>query len=66
MSIKKIIVGRVIALYLGFLLMALLVVGRILHLQMIKGDELRQKAEDQILKYVTIEPNRGDIYADGG
>jgi cell division protein FtsI (penicillin-binding protein 3) len=66
MSIKKIIVRRVIALYLGFFLMALLVVGRIIQLQLIMGEELRQKAEDQILRYVTIEPNRGDIYAAGG
>ncbi len=55
-----------IALYLGFFLMALVVVARILQLQMVQGDELRQKAEDMLLKYETIEPNRGDIYADGG
>jgi len=63
-SIKKIIVGRVIGLYLGFFLLALLVVGRILQLQLVEGEELRQKAEDVQFKYVTIEPNRGDIYAD--
>ena len=66
MSIKRTIVGRVIALYLGLFLLALLIVGRILQLQLVKGDELRQRAEDLLLKYVTIEPNRGDIYADGG
>ena len=63
MSIKKIIVGRVIALYLGFFLMGLLIVARILQLQLVQGEELRQKAEDVQFKYVTIEPNRGDIYA---
>ncbi|MCK4852960.1 MAG: transpeptidase family protein [Bacteroidales bacterium] len=65
-SIKKIIVDRVIALYLGLFLMALVVLFRILQLQILQGDELRQKAEDLMLKYVTIEPNRGDIYATGG
>jgi cell division protein FtsI (penicillin-binding protein 3) len=65
-SIKKIIVGRVIALYLGFFLLALAILVRILHLQVFQGDEWRQKAEDLMLKYVTIEPNRGDIYATGG
>jgi len=65
-SIKKIIVGRVIALYLGFFVLALGILFKILYLQTLKGDELRQKAEDLMLKYVTIEPNRGDIYATGG
>ncbi len=65
-SIKKIIVGRVIALYLGFFALALAILLKILYLQTLKGDELRQKAEDLMLKYVTIEPNRGDIYATGG
>jgi cell division protein FtsI (penicillin-binding protein 3) len=66
LSIKKIIVGRVIALYLGFFVLAMAILFKILYLQTIKGDELRQKAEDLMLKYVTIEPNRGDIYATGG
>ena len=65
-SIKKIIVDRVIALYLGFFALALAILFKILYLQTLKGDELRQKAEDLMLKYVTIEPNRGDIYATGG
>jgi cell division protein FtsI (penicillin-binding protein 3) len=65
-SIKKIIVGRVIALYLGFFLLALFILFRILQLQVLQGDELRQKEEELMLKYVTIEPNRGDIYATGG
>ena len=65
-SIKQIIVGRVIALYLVFFFLAVVVLLRILHLQLFQGEELRQKAEDLMLKYVTIEPNRGDIYAMGG
>lgn len=65
-TVKQIIVGRVIGLYLGFFLLALLIVGRILQLQIVQGDELRQKAEELMLKYITIEPNRGDIYATGG
>lgn len=65
-SIKKIIVGRVIALYLGFFALALVILFRIMQLQVFQGEELKQKAEDLMLKYVTIEPNRGDIYAMGG
>lgn len=66
MSIKKIIVTRVIALYLGMFLLGILIVARILQLQFIQGEELNQKAEDMMLKYITIEPNRGDIYACDG
>ena len=65
-TIKKVIVNRVIGLYLGIFLLALLIVGRTLQLQIIQGEELRQKSEELILKYITIEPNRGDIYAMGG
>jgi cell division protein FtsI (penicillin-binding protein 3) len=65
-TIKQVIVGRVIGLYLGAFLLALLIVGRILQLQIVQGDELRQKAEELMLKYITIEPNRGDIFASGG
>jgi cell division protein FtsI (penicillin-binding protein 3) len=65
-TIKQIIVGRVIGLYLGLFLLALLIVGRILQLQFLQGEELRQKAEELTLKYITIDPNRGDIYATGG
>ncbi len=65
-SIKKIIVRRVIGLYLGLFLLALLIVGRILQLQVVQGDELRKKADELMLKYITIESNRGDIYASGG
>jgi len=65
-TIKKVIVGRVIGLYLGLFLLALLIIGRILQLQIVQGDELRQKSEELMLKYITIEPNRGDIYASGG
>jgi cell division protein FtsI (penicillin-binding protein 3) len=65
-TIKQIIVGRVIGLDVGFFFLALLMVGRTLQLQVVQGDELRKKAEELMLKYVTIEPNRGDIYASGG
>jgi cell division protein FtsI (penicillin-binding protein 3) len=65
-SIKKIIVNRVIALYLLTLLGALLIVGRILQLQLIKGEELRSKAEHLTYRYESIEPNRGEIYSHNG
>jgi cell division protein FtsI (penicillin-binding protein 3) len=66
MSVKQVIVVRLIGIYLGALLFALLIIGRILHLQFIKGEELRQKAQELTMKYESIEPNRGDIYSNDG
>jgi len=66
MSVKQVIVIRLIGIYLGALLFALLIVGRILHLQFVKGEELRQKAQELTMKYESIEPNRGDIYSNDG
>jgi cell division protein FtsI (penicillin-binding protein 3) len=66
MSAKQIVVGRLIGIYLGALLVALVIIGRILYLQFFVGEEIRKKAEDQTMKYVSIEPNRGDIYSNDG
>jgi cell division protein FtsI (penicillin-binding protein 3) len=66
MSPKQTIVRRLIGIYLGALLVALVIIGRIIYIQFITGDELRKKAEDLTMKYVSIEPNRGDIYANDG
>ena len=62
-SIKRIIVNRVIALYLIMFLGAVVIVARILQLQLVQGEELRKKADDLTYRYVSITPNRGDIYS---
>jgi cell division protein FtsI (penicillin-binding protein 3) len=66
MSVKQVIVARLIGIYLGALLFALVIIARILQLQFVKGDELRQKAQELTMKYESIEPNRGDIYSNDG
>lgn len=66
MSAKQIVVRRLIGIYLAALLVALVIIGRILYLQFFVGEEIRKKAEDQTMKYVSIEPNRGDIYSNDG
>jgi cell division protein FtsI (penicillin-binding protein 3) len=66
MSGKQVIVRRLVGIYLGAFVVALLIIGRIIYLQFFVGDELRKKAEDLTMKYVSIEPNRGDIYSDDG
>lgn len=47
-------------------MIALVIIGRIVYLQFFPGEDLRKKAEDLTMKYVSIEPNRGDIYSDDG
>jgi cell division protein FtsI (penicillin-binding protein 3) len=66
MSTKQIVVRRLIGIYLGALLFALVIIGRILYLQFFVGEEIRKKAEDLTMKYVSIEPDRGDIYSNDG
>ena len=66
MSIKQTIVYRLIGVYLLVFAIALVIILRILQLQLIYGDELRQMATDLTMKYESIEPYRGDIYASDG
>ena len=66
MSTKQVIVRRLIGIYLGAFLIALVIAGRIIYLQFFVGEDLRKKAEDLTMKYVSIEPNRGDIYSNDG
>jgi cell division protein FtsI (penicillin-binding protein 3) len=66
MSAKQIVVRRLIGIYLGALLVALVIIGRILYLQFFVGEEIRKKAEEHTMKYVSIEPDRGDIYSNDG
>lgn len=63
MSLKRDIVWRVAIIYIGVLLFSLAIVGRIIYLQFVKGNELAAKAETLTLKEFIIQPNRGDIYA---
>jgi cell division protein FtsI (penicillin-binding protein 3) len=65
MSLKKDILWRVGIIYLVIFLLTLSIVGKILYLNFVKGDELSQKAKNLTLKDITIESNRGDIYASG-
>jgi cell division protein FtsI (penicillin-binding protein 3) len=63
MSLKRDIVWRVAIIYIGVLLFSIAIVGKILYLQFVKGNELAAKAETLTLKEFIIQPNRGDIYA---
>jgi cell division protein FtsI (penicillin-binding protein 3) len=63
MSIKGDIQWRIGLVYLMMLLVGLLIVGKILYLQVFKASYYLDMAQEQSVKDITIEPNRGDIYA---
>ncbi len=66
MSLKKDILWRVGVVYLGILLFALLIFGRIFYLQFFEKHIWKEKAQKQTLKDITIEANRGDVYDENG
>jgi cell division protein FtsI (penicillin-binding protein 3) len=61
MSIKKDILFRVGFVYFSFLLLGLVIIGRIIFIQFVQGNKYREKAKAISLKDVPIEPDRGDI-----
>lgn len=65
MSLKKDILWRVRFVYLVTLLFALLIFGKVIWIQVAEGSEWREKANKVTLKDITIQPNRGNIYAEG-
>ncbi len=66
MSIKRDIIWRVGVLYFVVLLFTFTIIGRVLYLQVFEGETWRSKSNKGTLKDITIEPNRGDIYASDG
>lgn len=57
---------RVYLLYLGIFLMGLAIVGKAAYIQFAEGPALIAKAQEQELKFFSIEANRGNIYDAGG
>jgi len=66
MSIRKDIVWRVGLVYIGVIIIALLIVGKIIYIQAFEGSKWREKSMTATLKDIVIEPDRGDIYASDG
>jgi len=66
MSIKRDIIWRVGVIYLMVLLFAFVIIGRVLYLQVFEAEKWKSKSNKVSLKDITIEPNRGDIYAADG
>jgi cell division protein FtsI (penicillin-binding protein 3) len=66
MSVKKDILWRVAIVYIVFLLLGLLIIGRIFYLQVFEKNEWMDKANTFALKTMNIPGNRGSIYASDG
>lgn len=65
MNIKSSILLRVRIAFLVMIVFVLAVVYRMVHIQMIEGDQWRKKAEEFSLDYKKIKATRGSIYASG-
>ncbi len=57
---------RVRIAFLGVVIFALCVVGKISHIQFVEGDKWKQMAEDIMFDYRTVKATRGNIYSDNG
>jgi cell division protein FtsI (penicillin-binding protein 3) len=66
MSVKREILWRVAVVYILFLLIGLLIIGRIFYLQVFEKEELMEKAGTFALKTMNIPADRGSIYAADG
>lgn len=66
MSLKKHIVWRVGVVYVGVFILSLGIMGKLLYLNFVEGTKWEEKAQEKNMKYITIDPNRGDILAEDG
>ena len=62
MNDRKGINGRIFAVMLIFGAALLILIGRLLYIQFVKGEEYKQKAYDQYTTETPINPKRGTIY----
>jgi cell division protein FtsI (penicillin-binding protein 3) len=66
MSVKKDILWRVAMVYIVFLLLGMVIIGRIIYLQIFERDIWMDKANSFALKTMNIPADRGSIYAADG
>ena len=65
MSVKKDILWRVALVYFGVLIFAVMIIGKLAYIQFAEGSIWKEKANRMTIRDITIQPNRGDIYASG-
>ena len=63
---EKNIMNRLYLVTGGLVVFAIAVVVKLVDIQMVKGSQYKAKAVQKTEKMFTIEPNRGNIYADDG
>jgi cell division protein FtsI (penicillin-binding protein 3) len=64
-SVKKEILFRVALVYFGMLVLAIMIIGKLLYIQFAEGSHWQERAGRMTIRDITIEPNRGNIYASG-
>jgi cell division protein FtsI (penicillin-binding protein 3) len=63
---KKDMMWRIYLLYVLIGLFGLIIIGKVVHIQLIEGETLREKVKNLTTGYKKIEAVRGNIYADDG
>lgn len=63
---KRTILIRTYLIYFVVLMVGMAIVGKAAYIQLVEGQEWREKAEKLTLRYETVEPVRGNIYSADG
>ena len=66
MEVKKDIMWRINASFILMCVMGLFIIGQIVRIQFVEGDEWRAKADSLTLRYVNIDAPRGNIFSSDG
>lgn len=63
---KNDILNRGYLVFAGFIIFGLSIIGRVGYLQFVQGEYWKSKADSLMLRYHSIEPMRGNVYAADG
>ncbi len=66
MEQNKKILNRIYLIAVPFFIMALAIFGKLLFIQYSEGPQLRAEAENEVVKEITIQASRGNIYSSDG
>ena len=66
MSVKKNILFRAGVVYFATFVVAIAIIGKVIHTQIKEGVELKKMIARNNMRDITVEPNRGDILAHDG
>ncbi len=65
-NIKSDILWRVYLVYFIVAIFAFLIFAKVVYIQLVEGEKWREVASNTTLRYVEMNANRGDVYADDG